>query len=76
MRRFEEDLAFYIWNQLAGQSIQTYKKLYERGAEVERVKSELRALNPGNQKKKWNDRGTSSESMAQKKFAADPAKSH
>jgi len=24
MRRFEEGLAFYIWNQLAGQPIQTY----------------------------------------------------
>jgi len=29
MRRFEEDLAFYIRNQLAGQPISTYQELYE-----------------------------------------------
>ena len=34
MRRFEEGLAFYIRNQLAGQPILTYQELYERGAEV------------------------------------------
>ena len=41
MRRFEEGLAFYIRNQLAGQPILTYQELYERAAEVERVKTEL-----------------------------------
>jgi len=35
MRRFKEGLAFYIRNQLAGQSILTYQELYERAAEVE-----------------------------------------
>jgi len=35
MRRFEEGLAFYIRNQLAGQPILTYQELYERVAEVE-----------------------------------------
>ena len=64
MRRSEEGLAFYIRNQLAGQPIQTYQELYKRAAEVERVKGELRALNPGNQKRKWNDHGTSSENFA------------
>ena len=64
MRRFEEGLAFYIRNQLAGQSIQTYQELYERAAEVERVNGELRALNPGNQKRKWGDRSVSSDSVA------------
>ena len=39
------------------------------------MKGKLRALNPGNQKRKWNDRGTSSESMAQKKLVATPTKS-
>jgi len=64
MRRLEEGLAFYIQNQLAGQAIKTYQELYERATEVERVKDELRALNPGNQQRKWNDRGTSSENVA------------
>ena len=48
MRRFEEGLTFYIRNQLAGQPILTYQELYERAAEVKRVKTELRALNPIN----------------------------
>ena len=52
MTRFEEGLAFYIRNQLAGQPIQTYQELYERAVEVERVKGELRVLNPGNKKRK------------------------
>ena len=39
------------------------------------MKGELRVLNPGNQKKKWNDCGTSSESVAQKKPAIGPDKS-
>jgi len=52
MSRFEEDFPFYIRNQLVGQPILTYQELYERGAEVEGVKIELRALNPINQKRK------------------------
>ena len=51
-------------------------ELYERAVEVERVKGELRALNPGNQKRKWDDRSASSNSVAQKRTAAGPAKSH
>lgn len=75
MRRFEEGLAFYIRNQLAGQPIQTYQELYERAAKVERVKGELRALNPGNPKRKWDDHSVSSDSVAQKRTAGGPAKS-
>ena len=52
MRRFEKDLAFYICNQLAGPPIHTYQESYERVAEVERVKTTLRALDPINQKRK------------------------
>ena len=63
MRRFEESLAFYIRNQLARQPILTYQELYERVAEVERVKIELRALNPINQKGKGFKGGTLSESV-------------
>ena len=59
---------------MGGQSIQTYQELYERVAEVERVKGELRALNPGSQKRKWDDRSVSSDSVAQKRTAAGPAK--
>jgi len=55
MRRFEEGLAFYIHDQLAGQLILTYKELYERVAEVEQMKTELRALKPINQTKKWTE---------------------
>ena len=58
MGRFEKGWAFYIRNQLTGQPIKTYQELYERATEVERAKSELRALNPGNPKRKWNDRET------------------
>ena len=76
MTRFEEGLGFYIWNQFAGQLIQPYQELYERAAELERVKGDLGALNSGNQKRKWNDRSTSSESVAQKKTVAGPNKSH
>ena len=39
------------------------------------MKGELRALNLGNQKRKWNDRGTSSESVALNKPTAAPNKS-
>jgi len=67
MRRFEEGFAFYIRNQLTGQPIKTYQELYERVAEVECVKSELRMLNPGNPKRKWDDHGTSSNTMTSKK---------
>ena len=35
MRRFEEELAFHIHNQLVGQPILTYEELYERAAEVD-----------------------------------------
>ena len=52
MKRFEEGLAFYIRKQLAGQPIWTYQELYERAAKVKRVKRDLRALNPINQKRK------------------------
>ena len=48
MRRFEEELAFYTRIQLAGQPILTYQELYERPTEMERVKTELSALNPIN----------------------------
>ena len=40
------------------------------------MKSKLRALNFGNQKRKWNDHSTSSEGVAQKKPTAGPAKTH
>ena len=63
MRRFEEGLAFYIHNQLAGQSILTYQELYERAAEVEQVKAKLRALNPINQKRKWAEQGAPRDSV-------------
>jgi len=46
MKRFEEGLAFYIRNQLAGQLMLACQGLYERAAEEERVKAELRTLNP------------------------------
>jgi len=65
MRRFEEGLALYIQNQLAGQPILTYQELYERATEVERVKMELRALNPINHKRKGFERGTPSEIVNQ-----------
>lgn len=63
MRRFEEGLTFHIRNQLGGQPMLTYQELYERAAEVERVKTELRALNPINHKRKEFERGTPSESV-------------
>jgi len=75
MRRFEEVLAFYIRNQLAGQPIKTYQELHERDAEVECVKSELRMLNPGNPKRKWNDQRTSSNTMTPKKPTISSVKS-
>jgi len=67
MRRFEEGLAFYIRNQLVGQPILTCQELYERAAEVKRVKMELRTLNPTNQKRKRIEQGAPSESVNQKK---------
>jgi len=75
MKRFEEGLAFYIWNELAGQPILTYQELYKWAAEVERVKIELRALNPINQKRKAMERGALSESVNQKKPSLAPPKS-
>jgi len=71
-----EGLTFYIRNQLFEQPIKTYQKLYELAAEVERVKSELRMPNPGNQKRKWSDCGTPSDNVASKKLAASLLKSH
>jgi len=52
IRRFEKGLAFYIRNQLAEQPILSYQEVYERVAEVKQAKTELRALNPINQKRK------------------------
>ena len=75
IRSFEEGLVFYIWNQLAGQPILTYQELYERVAEMERVKTKLRALNPINPKRKRFERGTPSESVNQKKPPPAPPKS-
>jgi len=40
------------------------------------VKSELRALNLGNQKRKCNDHGTLSKSVSQKKPIIGPTQSH
>jgi len=76
IRRFEEGLAFYIRNQLAGQPVKTYQELYEWAAEVERAKNELRALNPANLKRKWSDRGVSNDNIASKKSAISLARSH
>ena len=59
MRRFKEGLAFYIQNQLAGQPILTYQELYERAVEMERVRTELRAPNLINHKRKGFERGDS-----------------
>jgi len=75
MRRFEEGLAFYIRNQLAEQPILTYQELYERAAEVERVKTELRSLSLINQKRKGFEQGTPSESVNKKKPSPAPLKS-
>ena len=76
MRKFEEGLAFYIQNQLAGQPIQTCQELYQRAIEVERVKTELGALNSINLKRKGFERRTPSESVNQKKSSPTPPKSH
>ena len=51
MKRVEEGLANR--NHLAGQPILTYQGLYKRAVEVEQVKTELRALNLINQKRRW-----------------------
>ena len=75
IRRFEEDLAFYIRNQLAGQPNLTYQELYDRAAEVERVKTELRALNPINHKRKGFKRGTPSKSVNQSQKKPTPVSS-
>jgi len=73
MRRFEEGLAFYIQNQLVGQPILTYQELYKRMVEVERVKTEVRALNSINQNRKGFKRGTHSESVNQNQKKSTPA---
>ena len=75
MRRFEEGMAFYIRNQLAGQPILTYEELYDRAAEVERVKAELRALNPINHRRKGFERRTPSESVNQNQKKPTPVSS-
>jgi len=69
MLRFEEGLAFYIRNQLAGQPVQSSQELYERAAEIERVKKELRIVGQANSKKRWYDRGTLVEGASNKKPA-------
>jgi len=51
MLRFEEGLAPYIRNQLAGQPVQISQELDERAVEIERVKTELRMTSPVNPKK-------------------------
>jgi len=76
MRRFEEGLAFYIRNQLVGQPVKTYQELYEQGAEVERVKNELTALNPRNPKRKWNDHKVPNDNISFKKPVVSSAESH
>jgi len=74
MRRFEQGLAFCIRSLLAGQPILTYQELYERAIEVKQVKTELRTLNPINQKRKGFRWGTPSESVNKKKPSAAPPK--
>jgi len=58
MLRFEGGLAPYIWNQLAGQPMQTSQELYERAAEIQRANTELRMTNPVNPKKRWDEEST------------------
>jgi len=53
----------------------TCQEFYKRAAEVEQVKTELTALNPINQKRKWIERGALSENVNQKKSAPAPPKS-
>jgi len=67
MQRFEEGLAPYIRNHLAGQPIQSNQELYERAADVERVKNELRMAHSVNPKKRWNEKGNSAEGPLSKK---------
>ena len=69
MLRFEEGLALYIRNQLAGQPVQSSQELYKRVAEVERVKKELRILGQVNPKKRWLDQGSHVEGTPNKKPA-------
>ena len=75
MRRSKEGLAFYICNQLDGQPILTQQELHEQAIEVERMKTELRVLNPMNQKRKGIEQGTPSKSVNPKKPALAPPKS-
>ena len=72
MRRFEEVLAFYIYNPVASQPILTYQELFEQAAKVEWSKSELKVLNPINQKRKWSEWGAPSENVNQKKLIEIP----
>lgn len=76
VRRVEEGLAFHIRNQQAGQLILPYQEVYKQEADVEQVKTELRALNPINQKRKWIEQGALSKIVNWKKSALVPPKSH
>jgi len=67
MLRFKEGLVPYIRNQLAGQPIHTSQELYERAAEIERVKTKLGMTNPVNLRKRWDDRGTQAGGFLSKK---------
>ena len=49
---FEEGLALYVRNQLAGQPILTYQELCEGAAEVDQGKTELRGHEPNQLKEK------------------------
>jgi len=76
MQRFEEGLPFYIRSQLARQLITSYQELYKQAAEVEKVKNEVKAFYLGNPKRKWNDRGGTSETMPLKRPKQGQIKSH
>ena len=75
MQTFEEGLAPYIRIHLVGQPIQSSQELYERAADVERVKNELKMAHPVNPKKRWNERGNSIEGSLSKKPAVMKLKS-
>ena len=74
-QRFEEGLAPYIRNYLAGQPIQSSQKLYERAVDVKRIKNELRMAHSVNPKRRWNERGNQVEGSLSKKSAVMKSKS-
>jgi len=74
MQRFEEGLAPYIRNHLAGQPVQSSQELYERAADVERVKNELRMAHSVNPKKRWNEKANPAEGSLSKKPAVMKSK--